>query len=334
MPVYGYGNDPFGTWPFGDVDYCRIVLWDELPDQVKEDDRAQGYPYWSFVSSLAPSFQWIRNNIRNMQSLTDPRWIRHDLLSYFASNFGIEIDLAEPEDYQRARASLAARWNIIKGTAESYVVLCRVHGFEVNVIPLWWDGLDYTASPPVIFNEASTVSSVVAGGDTTFTIRVRCYPVEPGELNITLDDGGPAIVITDDGAGGWNAPATGGAIDYGWGYMTLVYPSPTAVFSSSAYQSVVGGCVNSCDKCKTHRIRLDLIAGDIAGHDELTVADAFERLYRKIGVGRAGGVLPVHVELEQIVFDGAAPWSIGYRYDIIGADAVTVDKGLRWEVVP
>jgi hypothetical protein len=329
---YGFGEGEFGINPFGDVDYAKIVLWDELPPDLKDDDERQGYPYKTFVESMAPNFQWIRNHIRRFRYIVDPRRIRLDLLEWFGQNFGIAVDVAEPEAFQRMRANLAARWNIIKGTVDSYVVLCRVHGFEVEVVPLWWTGTEFSETVPGIFGETSTVTPVYNPGDTTFTIRFGCYPIEPGTITIQLRRfAGPFVAVTDDGVGGWNGGIEG-SIDYGWGYATLVYPEVNATYISSSYDSVVGGCPESCVKCKTHRLRLRITPGDIGGQDELTISEAFQRLYRKLGVLTGDGVIPVHVELEQLSISGVATISIGYRYDVLEADAYTVDYGLRWLV--
>jgi hypothetical protein len=326
MGHYGFGEQAFGEHPFGDVDYAKIVLWDELPPDVKADDERQGFPYKKFVEAMAPNYQWVRNHIRGFQNIVNPLKVRADLLEWFGANFGIEIDVAEPEAYQRMRASLAARWNIIKGTVDSYVVLCRVHGFEVDVVPLWWTGSSYSETVPSIFGEASTVTSTIGVGETTFTIRFGCYPIDPGSISVQFDLG----TVTDDGAGSWNAPATSGTIDYGWGYATLVYPSALVNYVNSSYDSVVGGCTASCVKCKTHRLRLRITPGAIGGQDELTISEAYQRLYRKLGILTGDGVIPVHVELEQLSISGTAVISIGYRYDILEADAYTVDYGLRW----
>ena len=338
MPHYGFGNDPFGDYPFGDVNYCRIVLWDELPEAIKDQDLASGGHYLTFVDSLAPSFQWIRNHIQSFNTIMDPRIIRHDLLALFAANFGITIDLAEPEDYQRGRASLAALWNIIKGTVRSYEVLCRVHGFEVEVVPLWWTGSLFSETPPHIYGENPTVTSVVDGGDTVFTIRVGCSPVVPETIDVRVRVGANVFTVTDtvdppppvgDGEGHWDAPNTG-TLDYGWGYFTLRYPDPTATLENISYESQTGGCTTSCVKCKTHRLRLKVTPGAIAGQTQLSITEAFQRLYRKLGVLSGDGVIPIHVELEQLLISGSVVLSIGYHYDILEADSYVVDAGLHW----
>lgn len=331
MGRYGFGEDPFGESPFGDVDYAKIVLWDELPPEIKDDDERNGGGYRAFVEAMAPNYQWLRNHIYRFRYMTDPRQIRHDLLNWFGQNFGIKVDLAEPEAYQRMRANLAARWNIIKGTVDSYTVLCRVHGFEVNVIPLWWTGSEYSETPPEIYGEASAATMTVDGGNATFTIRFNCYPIEPGTISLRFRTFiGSTFTVTDDGVGGWNGYS--GSIDYGWGYATIVFPVLTNAFLNANYESVVGGCSSACVKCKTHRLRLRVVPGDIAGQDELTIEDAFKRLYEKLGVVSGDGVIPVFVELEQLGISGSTVLSIGYHYDTLEADVYTVDYGLKWLV--
>jgi len=334
MPNYGFGSGPFGGAPFGDINWCEVVLWDEMPEGIKDDDRNAGYPYLKFVQSVAPNFEFLRRYIARFETITDPFQIRTDLLIYFANNFGITIDLAEPEAYRRTRAQLAARWNIIKGTANAYTVLCRVHGFEVDIVPLWWNGSSLVETGPTVSNEASLNTVIDDGGENVYTMRLGCPPVEPGTIELEFDDGGPGYTLTDDSLGELvGGTVVSSTIDYGWGYLTLRIDNNTDVYTSSGYASVVGGCSDGgCDRCKTHRIRLRITPGDIALHDELTVSEAFGRLYTKLGVVDGDGVIPVHVELEQLTFSASAFLSIGNRYDIIPADAVATDTGLIWAV--
>lgn len=327
MPYYGFGFRPFGEHPFGEVDWAYIVLWEELPPDVKEQDAAQGYPYRTFVKGMAPSFQWMRNHLQRFKTIIDPRSIRRDMLLWFGQNFGIEVDLAEPEGYQRARLALAARWNIVKGTVESYIVLCRVHGFEVTVTGLWWNGTDLTTVPPFVYREGPTHTRTVPA-DTRYQIWLGCAPMRPGSLDMDI---GTVTDIADDGAG--NVTGTGvasGTIDYGWGYIDVTLTGVITGDPIANYASVVGGCAETCNKCRTHRIRLDIVPGDIGGQTELTIGEAFQRLYRKLGVHSGDGVIPVHVELEYSTLSGNPILSVGNRFDIIVGDVIALDKGLGW----
>ena len=323
MPDNGFGHGPFGHGPFGKADWARIVLWDELPVKFRERDEESGGYFRKFVFSLCPSFNWLRDHIAKFKDLTDPRQIRHDLLEYLAGNFGISIDLAEPEEYQRMRTALATRWNLIKGLNESYVVLCRVHGFEAQVLSLWWDGSRYLEdNPPTILREAPTYSKEdLGGGDSKYKIWLTCNPVEPSSLTLRIG----ATTITDDGDGA--LVGVTGTIDYGWGFIYIPTITETAA-PSADYDSEAGGCVSSCGRCLTHRIRLVITPGTIGGQTELTITEAFQRLWDKL----RSEVKPVHVEFESLTIADAATVSIGFRYDVIPADEEIVDTGLRWEL--
>jgi len=329
MARYGFGNRAFGTTPFGESDWCKIVLYDELPGDVRQQDVDAGGPYLKFVEAMCPSFTWLKRHLDRFKYITNPREIREDLLLYLGENFGIEVDLAEPLGYQRMRAGLAARWNIIKGILESYVVLCRVHGFEVDVHPLWWDGIKYLTTPPVVGGESPTYQRTVST-DTRYKIWLKCAPAEPSSVVITI----AGNTITDDGDGKLLVGLTEvGTIDYGWGYADLTLTGVVAGAPKATYQSVVGGCVETCRKCKTHRIRLEITTGAIGGQSELTIADAFKRMWRKIGLDTGDGVVPIHVELEYIMAEDTAVASIGHRYDILADSDVSADSGFRAEVV-
>jgi hypothetical protein len=331
MPSYGFGHEPFGNSLFGNANWCKIVLWDELPDSMKVDDEGQGFPYKKFVNALCPSYNYLVRYIRNLKDITDYVNVRHDLLQYLGKNFGIEVDLAEPESYQRMRVGLAARWNIIKGTEDAYVTLCRVHGFECELKPLWWTGYEYVDTEPELIKVPSYTSEVSAP-NTSFVMRLDCYPIEPGTIKLNFDDGASGYTLTDDSLGELvGAKVVSSSIDYGWGYLTFTISSTTDTFVDAEYTSVAGGCVDSCLQCKTHRLKIVITPGDIAGQSELTITDAFERLFKKLGAyGKGTGVIPVHVELGFVEHDDVEYLSIGYRYDGMAAEETVTDRGLIW----
>jgi hypothetical protein len=331
VPDYGFGFRPFGEEPFGDPDWCRIVLWEELPPNMQEDDEAQGYPFRTFVYSMCPSFEWLRHHIDRFEDLTNPFKVRKDLLTYLAANFGIELDLAEPEDFQRIRVSLAARWNIIKGTVEAYEVLCRVHGFEVTVIPLWWNGTEYTESGPSIYNEAITYTAVVNGPNTDFTFRFAGAPIVPGTLVVFVPNA-PDVTLTETGGEVFTGYPNS-FIDYGWGYATVTLSGTSYGAPLASYDSVAGGNPEDLVKTKTHRLRLRIVPGTIGGQSELTISEAFQRLYVKLGEATGNGVVPVHVELEPFLVAGSTVVSFGNQYDTLGGDQFTPDEGLNWVIV-
>ena len=152
--MYGFGQEPFGDFPFGDADWARVVLWDELPEEKKQEDLDNGGWYYNFVTCLMPPMNELRNLIYKSYDRTiDPRTARQDLLGYIARNFGITPDLAEPEAYQRMKIEIAGRWRTIKGTSEAYEILCAIHGFDVTVNEVWWNGSEYTTTGPYVFNE-------------------------------------------------------------------------------------------------------------------------------------------------------------------------------------
>lgn len=325
MSSKGFGHNEFGSNPFGHLDWTRIVLWDELPPEVRRQDRDAGYPYRDFVFSLCPSFLWLKNHVDRFKYLDDPNKIRLDLLKYLGENFGIDVDLEQPEAYQRMRVQIAGRWNIIKGKPESYVVLCRVHGFEVEVKKLWWNGESYVENSPEIYLEEPTFEQVdLGGGHYEFKIWLNCKPIEPGSLSLTVD----STVLTDDGDG--NIVGTSGTIDYGWGYIYLEdFSASSSATIRADYDSKVGGCINVCGRCLTHRLRLIITVCDVAGQDEITIEEAFKRMWKKLNKE----VKPVHVEFEPIYYFDSGYLSIAYRYDIIPADEVPTDTGLHIEVV-
>ncbi len=319
----GFGNFYFGDVPFGHIDWSRLVLWEELPSEAKQADKDAGYPYRDFVYSLCPSFDWLKANIDRFKDLDDPNKIRLNLLSHLGSNFGIDVDEAQPEEYQRMRVQIAGRWNVIKGTVESYYVLCGVHGFNVEVVPLWWNGEIFVEGNPTIYME-EPYNEIDPGIFSDIKIWLNNAPVVPG--TVSIDIGG--TVLNDDGEGGFSGPFD--SIDYGWGYIRFPTFAGSTDYVRAEYESKVGGCPNDGGgRCLTHRLRLIITPGDIAGKDELTISEAFKRLWEKLNIE----VKPYHVEFEPIVYSDSGYLSIGKRYDIIDADVISTDSRLRFEAV-
>jgi len=152
--VSGFGSEPFGDFPFGDTDWAMTVLWNELPEEKKQEDLDSGGYYYKFVTCLMPSFSELRTLIYGAYgSIADPLTARADLLNYLAQKFGIVLDLAEPEYFQRTRIAIAGRWRLIKGMRESFEILCAVHGFDASITELWWTGSHYSTDPPTASGE-------------------------------------------------------------------------------------------------------------------------------------------------------------------------------------
>ena len=151
----GFGRGNIGSGPFGRADWAKSVLWDELPEKEKARDLENGGWFYLFVTCLMPAFNELRNAISlTYQGKVSPRTVRPDLIKYLANMFGIDPDLAEPEEYQRMNIEIASRWRLIKGKRESYEIVCKIHGFNVVVDELWWNGSNYTTIGPNVAGEA------------------------------------------------------------------------------------------------------------------------------------------------------------------------------------
>jgi len=150
---FGFGEEPFGEFPFGDSDWTYGVLYNELPQRMKDADAAAGGLYMSFVKALAVPMNNMRTLINNFSVLRDPIHVRIDLLYYYAHSIGLTIDTAENVDFQRTSADFYAEFVKIKGTARSFAVLAAIHGFDCSVEELWYDcanQVETTTQVPVV----------------------------------------------------------------------------------------------------------------------------------------------------------------------------------------
>lgn len=74
-----------------------------------------------------------------------------------------------------------------------------------------------------------------------FSITFATAPVNPADVTYDYTPQGQLITVTDDGAGGWNTPATAGAVDYTTGVwsMTVPYPPADSLSVDAAYAQQV-----------------------------------------------------------------------------------------------
>jgi len=150
----GFGREACGHGPFGHAYWAKAVLWDQLPEKDKLEDIESGGWFYKFVTCLMPSFEQLKTLIdRTYDGKISPRTVRPDLIRFLAQRFGIDTDLAEADIYQRMNIEIAARWRLIKGKKESYEILCKIHGFDVTVSEIWWNGTGYTIVGPSVSGE-------------------------------------------------------------------------------------------------------------------------------------------------------------------------------------
>lgn len=157
-------------------------------------------------------------------------------------------------------------------------------------------------------------------GLTYFNGRLACWPIKPNSVRIVAGSN----VLVDDGNGNFTGDGVG-TIDYDYGFFSLAFssmpPSGTQIFAF--YESVEGGCADDCNKCKTHRLKLDITPGAISGQSQLEISDAWVRLFEKIN----RDVKPIHVELYVENYEENYNLSIGHRFDIIPSDEEPLDTG-------
>ena len=72
----GFGSGPFGREPFGEWKWSKRVLFEYIPEVYRESDAAQDGLLETFSESLRPSFDELRHQIRDMDTLRDPLTVR------------------------------------------------------------------------------------------------------------------------------------------------------------------------------------------------------------------------------------------------------------------
>lgn len=168
---------------------------------------------------------------------------------------------------------------------------------------------------------------------SSFVARVNCWPIVPGTLRISSDDGVTSLLLIDDGIGNLTGDGSG-TVDYSSGVVSCDFSLPLPVSGTpilASYEGVEGGCSDGgCGKCATNKIKLDLVPGAITGQGEIAISDAWVRLLEKI----ERDVKPIHVEIITESFVETYFWSVGHRFDVIPADEESLDAGglrLVWD---
>jgi hypothetical protein len=72
----GFGAGPFGREPFGEWKWSRRVLFEYIPEVYRESDGAADGLLETFSESLRPSFDELRRQIRDLDTLRDPFTVR------------------------------------------------------------------------------------------------------------------------------------------------------------------------------------------------------------------------------------------------------------------
>ena len=314
---YGFGHGGFGSTSFGAADWARIVLWDELPSNIRADDEAAGGAFREFVTALMPSFRWLTDHIERFRSVIEFDQARPELLRYVADAFGIRLDLEQPVDFQRLRLSLLARWNVIKGTEEAIRAVGKCYGFDVDVYRVF-AGCDGTeVSEPVNVGAEKSDYSVSGSGPYDMLIEFGNTDLEPGTVSIQVG----STFYQDDGQGGF--VGANGVVEYGAGVAKLEGLAATAQPYSS-YNCEPGHCCS----CLTDQVLVVAYPSDeLVESEQLNAEDAYRRMLQAM----ESDTVSAYARLVGLLYDGADTLDLAYLYDTTG-DGVAVDSGLR--VVP
>lgn len=159
---------------------------------------------------------------------------------------------------------------------------------------------------------------------TVVSLRAACWPIVPGSLTITCNDGINDKTVTDNGDGTLGGDGAG-TVDYDYGHISVDFSNPEPVSGTPIevdYVPVEGGCADDCDKCKTHRLLLEITPGSISGQSQIAISDAWQRLFTKIN----RDIKPIHVEFITQDYEESYDLSIGHRFDVIPGDDEPLDS--------
>lgn len=129
------------------------------------------------------------------------------------------------------------------------------------------DGILYEAGAPAV------PAGFVDYETGFFSITFATAPVNAADVTYDYTPQGQLITVTDDGAGGWNTPATAGAVDYTTGVwsMTVPYPPADSLPVEAAYAQQVWEFNPISEGTWGNYVRLD-VRGDADYYTRATAA--------------------------------------------------------------
>ena len=279
----GFGYQPWGNYPWGHSDWAEEVLWKGMPSFYHDLDRqSQGLvpnPLRGFISAIKPMFEEIRAKFREFPELWDADECPEFLLASLTRNIGLPSFDDKPAIFQRTAALNAVQLYIHKGTDKGYDIIASFEGLSVDVVGLWAE----TCEPGAFLSE------------------------NPPAFFLANMDEVPADVIHADTFytnrfAIWPYPLTNSVNPPGTLFLDAV---PLDALPLDSGLSVSDG------RCRSHSIRLNFYNGDD------TEIEDFENVSSRITI-LVDFMKPMHVELDQVTFDG--PKSSSTWTSMINAD--------------
>lgn len=86
----GFGNFPFGSYSFGNINWPELVTYKSLPNRWREKDAELGYPQRDFLDPYQRELDQLRFKIRDLPKQRDP-------LDAIATNLNATIDIDSSE---------------------------------------------------------------------------------------------------------------------------------------------------------------------------------------------------------------------------------------------
>lgn len=105
------------------------IIWVLDPDKVAE--------FWTTV--LEQERKTLANAALNLMDFFDPDTCPEEYLDYLAATIAFRLESGDPVTLKRAQLRSAVRWYKEKGKINSFELLFRALGYDVEIFPLWMD---------------------------------------------------------------------------------------------------------------------------------------------------------------------------------------------------
>jgi len=223
---YGFGNESFGHFPFGQTDYGANIVSKQFPPEYLYDENGNlNVSLKNYLTTIEDQANQRKREIDDLPDQVDFNKVREDLLPYLGSTISVVLDDYEPEDFKRSLVGNAISYYQKKGTQEAYSIRGKISGYDVTFYNI------YRINDSQLHKYIQNLEIGVGVGGASFQLNgtVGTFPILKNSFELVIDG---VLVGIDDGLGNLvqvDVVPFVGTIDYATGAYDILFTPGLAV---------------------------------------------------------------------------------------------------------
>jgi hypothetical protein len=130
----GFGDEGFGTGPFGLTDYGNLSLAKQMPPiYLQKDADIPGRPFLNFLEAMAVMVRSEKEFSDRFPLLQDPLAIRAEFLGLLGDNIGAFVQVEDADIIKRNEVLHAHTWFTTKELKAAYIAIARMNGLDAII---------------------------------------------------------------------------------------------------------------------------------------------------------------------------------------------------------